>query len=553
MLYDSLHEKLLTLPDAIVVYPAHGAGSLCGRNISSETSSTIGQQRRFNYALQPMTREDFVALMTADLPEAPAYFSRDARLNREGAAAASPRCRAPPALSPGEVASAAGGRRRRARRARVGRVRHRPRSRARSTSGSVGPVRVVGRRPAFPPRRRSSSWPRTRSASPRRERAWRAWASRTSRATWPEGSARGTRRGGRSRGPSRSRVDELRGADRARARDLTVLDVRRPGEWQAGHIAQAVQCRFTSSRSTPRRSTAGRPVAVICASGYRSSIATSLLERPRLPAIHQRRRRHDGLERGEAGSQHAVVEDREARCGSRDAGRGWRSSLRDPRGVAGARRRRRNPPAASGSRASRHGSSSQPGQKDEVFNFADGYKSYLNVSRSAQTSTREVDAPGEGGRLRGVHGSAGQVKPGARLIVNGRDRAVILVVVGSEPIVSGSRVIGTHHDSPHIDLKARPIYTANGFTLFKTIYYGGIKKYQWANRAARADRPHRHGGRQARRRGDRAEGGRSRLRDPRQRAALGRQGPARTARTRTSSAAKSSIRSRAAFPARALR
>ena len=59
---------------------------------------------------------------------------------------------------------------------------------------------------------------------------------------------------------------------------------------------------------------------------------------------------------------------------------------------------------------------------------------------------------------------------------------MILVVVGSEPIVSGSRVIGTHHDSPHIDLKARPIYASNGFTLFKTIYYGGIKKYQWANR-----------------------------------------------------------------------
>jgi aspartyl aminopeptidase len=58
---------------------------------------------------------------------------------------------------------------------------------------------------------------------------------------------------------------------------------------------------------------------------------------------------------------------------------------------------------------------------------------------------------------------------------------VILAVVGSEPLVSGSRVVGTHHDSPHIDLKARPIYAASGFALFKTIYYGGIKKYQWAN------------------------------------------------------------------------
>jgi aspartyl aminopeptidase len=122
-----------------------------------------------------------------------------------------------------------------------------------------------------------------------------------------------------------------------------------------------------------------------------------------------------------------------------------------------------------------------PGQKDEVFRFADGYKSYLTVSRSALTSTREVL------RLAKAAGfsdftEAAQVKAGARLIVNGHDRAVILAVVGSEPIVSGSRLIGTHHDSPHIDLKARPIYAANGFTLFKTIYYGGIKKYQWANR-----------------------------------------------------------------------
>lgn len=123
----------------------------------------------------------------------------------------------------------------------------------------------------------------------------------------------------------------------------------------------------------------------------------------------------------------------------------------------------------------------KPGQKDEVFRFAEGYKSYLNVSRSALTSTREVLRLARPGGF-AEFTAAEQVKPGARLIVNGHDRALILVVVGSDPIVAGSRVIGTHHDSPHIDLKARPIYAASGFTLFKTIYYGGIKKYQWANR-----------------------------------------------------------------------
>jgi aspartyl aminopeptidase len=122
-----------------------------------------------------------------------------------------------------------------------------------------------------------------------------------------------------------------------------------------------------------------------------------------------------------------------------------------------------------------------PGQKDEVFKFAEGYKSYLKVSRSAQSSTLEIERQAKAAGFSDFTDPS-QVKPGARLIVNAHDRALVLVVVGSDPIVSGSRLIGTHHDSPHIDLKARPIYTANGFTLFKTIYYGGIKKYQWANR-----------------------------------------------------------------------
>jgi glyoxylase-like metal-dependent hydrolase (beta-lactamase superfamily II)/rhodanese-related sulfurtransferase len=87
MMYESLHEKLMRLDDAVEVYPAHGAGSMCGRSLSTETSSTIGEQRQLNYALQPMTSEQFVKLMTTDLPEAPAYFSQDAEINRTGAEA----------------------------------------------------------------------------------------------------------------------------------------------------------------------------------------------------------------------------------------------------------------------------------------------------------------------------------------------------------------------------------------------------------------------------------------------------------------------------------
>lgn len=83
MLYDSLHNKLLALPDEVLVYPAHGAGSMCGKQLSDEAVSTLGEQRRFNYALQPMSREEFVQLVVADQPEAPAYFVHDAILNRQ--------------------------------------------------------------------------------------------------------------------------------------------------------------------------------------------------------------------------------------------------------------------------------------------------------------------------------------------------------------------------------------------------------------------------------------------------------------------------------------
>jgi glyoxylase-like metal-dependent hydrolase (beta-lactamase superfamily II)/rhodanese-related sulfurtransferase len=82
MLYASI-DRLRKLPDATLVYPAHGAGSMCGKNLSKETVSTIGEQKKFNYAMQPMSLETFKALVTADQPEAPDYFVYDAILNRK--------------------------------------------------------------------------------------------------------------------------------------------------------------------------------------------------------------------------------------------------------------------------------------------------------------------------------------------------------------------------------------------------------------------------------------------------------------------------------------
>ncbi|MGA2694928.1 MAG: peptidase M18 [Terriglobales bacterium] len=116
----------------------------------------------------------------------------------------------------------------------------------------------------------------------------------------------------------------------------------------------------------------------------------------------------------------------------------------------------------------------------QVMDYAQDYKSYLNVSRTAETSTREVIRRAKAAGFVELTDPK-QVKSGAHLIVPDRDRALVLVVVGSDPIVEGSHVVGTHHDSPHIDLKGRPIYSAGEVALFKTIFYGGIKTYQWAN------------------------------------------------------------------------
>ena len=87
MLYKSLHEKLLVLPDETEIFPAHGAGSLCGRQMGTERSSTIGKERRTNYALQAGSCDDFIHLLTDSLPPRPEYFGREVELNRRGAAA----------------------------------------------------------------------------------------------------------------------------------------------------------------------------------------------------------------------------------------------------------------------------------------------------------------------------------------------------------------------------------------------------------------------------------------------------------------------------------
>ena len=102
MLYDSLREKILPLPDETEVYPAHGAGSLCGKSLSKETWSTLGVQRKSNYALQPMSKEEFVKIVAADQPEVPAYFPKSAAQNLKGSIALENLTK-PRAFSTGEI------------------------------------------------------------------------------------------------------------------------------------------------------------------------------------------------------------------------------------------------------------------------------------------------------------------------------------------------------------------------------------------------------------------------------------------------------------------
>ena len=84
MMYDSLTEKIKTLPDDVIVYPAHGPGSACGKNIGKETFSTIGEQKKFNYALKDMSREEFIETITNGILPPPQYFFEDARINKTG-------------------------------------------------------------------------------------------------------------------------------------------------------------------------------------------------------------------------------------------------------------------------------------------------------------------------------------------------------------------------------------------------------------------------------------------------------------------------------------
>ena len=284
MLYDSLHEKLLKLDDAVEVYPAHGAGSMCGRNMSKETSSTIGQQRQFNYALKPMARAEFVHMMTSDLPEQPAYFARDAEINRTGASALAELPR-PRALTPEEVEQAM------ARGAVVLDVRAAAEFGAGHVPGSLN-VGLGGQFAIWAGSLIEMSAPVIIVAESE-EKVDEA-VMRLARVGLEQ--VRGYLRGGvaawRASGRDVASVPQISVAELKQMIEaqpgLQVLDVRRPPEYTSGHVprAQSAPLAQLEQQIEQLKLDAARPLAVICAGGYRSSAATSILAKHGYQNLH---------------------------------------------------------------------------------------------------------------------------------------------------------------------------------------------------------------------------------------------------------------------------
>lgn len=274
MLYDSLHNKLLTLPDAVLVYPAHGAGSLCGKNMRAERSSTIGTERLINYALQIKSREEFVAQLTSNLPARPDYFLKDAEINRTGAAALSDlaplRAIAPSELksmlSEGEIALD---------------VRNGEEFAAGHVPGSVN-IALSGQFASWAGTVVGlSSHPVLIAASDEQLEEARLRLARVGIEVL-DGYLSGGFAAWKQAGLPAAAISQMTAAEldaRLTSHDVQVLDVRRQTEWDAAHIAAATWWPLDNFRVSPPEMDRDAPIAVHCKSGYRSMIASSLLQR----------------------------------------------------------------------------------------------------------------------------------------------------------------------------------------------------------------------------------------------------------------------------------
>jgi hydroxyacylglutathione hydrolase len=271
MLYDSLREKLLTLPDETRVWPAHGAGSACGKNLSTETMSTIGQQRQENYALQPMSRERFVEIVTEGQPAAPEYFIHDAVLNQRTRELLDEA--APPAMDLDEVRSAQSD----------GAVLLDVRDAAAFAAGHLEDAVNVGLDGRFAEYAGEVVSPDDRivivadpgTAAEAKIRLGRIGFDHVIGALegveavlaeHPEAAQRSSRI---TASELATRLEDTPG--------LQVVDVRGPGEWALGSIDGAVNVPLPVLRRQVGDLDLDLPIVVHCAGGYRSSIAASWL------------------------------------------------------------------------------------------------------------------------------------------------------------------------------------------------------------------------------------------------------------------------------------
>jgi hydroxyacylglutathione hydrolase len=273
-LYDSLHNRLMPLPDETLVYPAHGAGSLCGKNLSSDTVSTLGEQRRFNYALQPMTKEEFTRLITADQPDAPAYFTYDAILNTRERATLDKTLRQ--VLQPVELQEVlemgdAG--------AQILDVRDASEYAKGHLAGSIN-IGLGGQYATWAGTVLDPDRPIVIIAEP--GRAQEA-ALRLGRIGFDH--VKGYLRDGM--GALAERQDLVWSTERVNAFTLSeelastnpplVLDIRSPREWSAKHLNGSINLPLTHLQERIAEVPRDRRIAVHCAGGYRSSIAASIL------------------------------------------------------------------------------------------------------------------------------------------------------------------------------------------------------------------------------------------------------------------------------------
>lgn len=274
LLYDSLHNKLMKLADNVLVYPAHGAGSLCGKNMRADRSSTIGTERLTNYALQIKSRQDFVAQLTSNLPARPEYFSKDAEINRTGATALS---ELPPlrALTPAELnAMLENG-------ALALDVRPNDEFAAAYVPGSVN-IALSGQ---------FASWagtvlgltahPVLIAATDEQLEEARLRMARVGIEVldgYLHGGVNAWKRAGLPIG-TLAQISVVDLEARLQSGELQVLDVRRAPEWEAGHIENATWWPLDNFNVSAPEMDRDLPIAVHCKSGYRSVIAGSLLQR----------------------------------------------------------------------------------------------------------------------------------------------------------------------------------------------------------------------------------------------------------------------------------